>query len=591
MSDVHAAAIDTHHHMVPPDYAAWLSAAGRGRRPADPGLEPMRRSRSMDRHGVRTAVLSVSTPGVHLGDGRRRARGAQVNEYAADVVNRIPGPLRLLRHADAARRRRLARELALRLRQLRRGRRRPAREHARRVPRRRAFESAVRRAESPQAVVFVHPSQPPGLGPLPGIPPFVADFLLDTTRAAIRLAGAGTLDRCPDMKRDPVARGRLRALRRASLRVRAHRRRDDTRDGIAHLESSTSTSRSRAARPRCRVCSPSRRPVTSLRQRLAVRARRRLAGSPACTRSSKSRPSSAHRSTAARPRLSSRACSPTMGHGMKLANVNGRAALVLGDEVADVAAASDRGFRARRRGLRRLGGVRVVRRDRHAGTGPLVETTRLPRARTAAGVRHRAQLPEPRRRVGEGPPRRCPPRSPSSREPRSAPSTNVIVGSTRRLGGRAGRGDRAESRPDGGRADAWSHVAGLTVGQDLSDRSPPVRRPDPVLPREVTPRVRPDGALGRHPRRGRATPTIWRSGARWTGRSVQDARTKDLVFGVPRLVAELSSVLPLLPGDVIFTGTPAGVGHRALACRGRSGRGKVLETWVEGIGTIRNRVV
>ena len=41
---------------------------------------------------------------------------------------------------------------------------------------------------------------------------------------------------------------------------------------------------------------------------------------------------------------------------------------------------------------------------------------------------------------------------------------------------------------------------------------------------------------------------------------MQDARTSDLVFGVPRLVAELSAVLPLLPGDVIFTGTPAGVG-------------------------------
>src|SRR5262249_61066242 len=44
------------------------------------------------------------------------------------------------------------------------------------------------------------------------------------------------------------------------------------------------------------------------------------------------------------------------------------------------------------------------------------------------------------------------------------------------------------------------------------------------------------------------------------GETVQDARTSDLIFSVPRLIAELSSVLPLLPGDVIFTGTPAGVG-------------------------------
>ena len=44
------------------------------------------------------------------------------------------------------------------------------------------------------------------------------------------------------------------------------------------------------------------------------------------------------------------------------------------------------------------------------------------------------------------------------------------------------------------------------------------------------------------------------------GETVQDARTSDLVFGVPSSIAELSAVLPLLPGDVIFTGTPAGVG-------------------------------
>lgn len=40
------------------------------------------------------------------------------------------------------------------------------------------------------------------------------------------------------------------------------------------------------------------------------------------------------------------------------------------------------------------------------------------------------------------------------------------------------------------------------------------------------------------------------------GERMQDARTSDLIFSVPRLVAELSSVVPILPADVIFTGTP-----------------------------------
>ena len=60
------------------------------------------------------------------------------------------------------------------------------------------------------------------------------------------------------------------------------------------------------------------------------------------------------------------------------------------------------------------------------------------------------------------------------------------------------------------------------------------------------------------------------------GELVQESRTSDMVFGVPRLIAELSAVLPLLPGDVIFTGTPAG--HRrqpeaaALPAARRRGR-------------------
>ncbi len=99
-------------------------------------------------------------------------------------------------------------------------------------------------------------------------------------------------------------------------------------------------------------------------------------------------------------------------------------------------------------------------------------------------------------------------------------------------------------------ADGWSHIAGLTVGQDISDR---------------------DLALG----------------CSVDGETVQDARTSDLIFDIPRLVAELSAVLPLLPGDVIFTGTPAGVGITRQPPRALQ-PGQVLETWVEGIGTIRN---
>ena len=71
---------------------------------------------------------------------------------------------------------------------------------------------------------------------------------------------------------------------------------------------------------------------------------------------------------------------------------------------------------------------------------------------------------------------------------------------------------------------------------------------------------------------------------------MQDDRTSGLVFGVPRLIAEISAVVPMLPGDLIFTGTPAGVGISRQPPRFLRA-GDVVESWVEGIGFIRNEVV
>jgi 2-keto-4-pentenoate hydratase/2-oxohepta-3-ene-1,7-dioic acid hydratase in catechol pathway len=71
------------------------------------------------------------------------------------------------------------------------------------------------------------------------------------------------------------------------------------------------------------------------------------------------------------------------------------------------------------------------------------------------------------------------------------------------------------------------------------------------------------------------------------GETVQQGSTGDLVFSVPALVAELSAMVPLLPGDVVFTGTPAGVG---LACRPPRflHPGNQLVSRIEGIGEMRH---
>ena len=69
------------------------------------------------------------------------------------------------------------------------------------------------------------------------------------------------------------------------------------------------------------------------------------------------------------------------------------------------------------------------------------------------------------------------------------------------------------------------------------------------------------------------------------GERRQDDRTSNLIFAVPFLISYLSHVLTLAPGDLIFTGTPAGVG----AASERFLRdGDLVTTTIEGIGTLAN---
>ncbi|HXW39212.1 MAG TPA: fumarylacetoacetate hydrolase family protein, partial [Acidimicrobiales bacterium] len=137
--------------------------------------------------------------------------------------------------------------------------------------------------------------------------------------------------------------------------------------------------------------------------------------------------------------------------------------------------------------------------------------------------------------------------------------------------------------------EAWDHVAGLTVGQDLSERTTQMaagaqfslgksfRGFGPTGPWLVTPDEladRDDLELG----------------CSVDGECVQRSRTSRLIFSVPRLVAELSRVVDLCAGDLIFTGTPAGTGMGRVPPRFLR-PGQVVESWIEGIGTIRNRMV
>jgi 2-keto-4-pentenoate hydratase/2-oxohepta-3-ene-1,7-dioic acid hydratase in catechol pathway len=275
---------------------------------------------------------------------------------------------------------------------------------------------------------------------------------------------------------------------------------------------------------------------------------------------------------------------------MKLANHGGRAVLVFDDSIADVCEVSGGRFGPDPMSVYAAWPAFVdFSTGITAGTAPLYEADLLcpvpaPRQVFAIGLNYRAHAEESGMAVPSVPATFT--KFPASL---SGPFDEIeIVGDTVDwevelvpvIGAYADRVDEA---------DAWSYVAGLTVGQDISDR---------MLQFAAGSQF----SLGKS-RRGYgpmgpwlvtidevADPDDLALGCSVDGETVQDARTSDLIFGVPRLIAELSAVLPLLPGDVLFTGTPAGIGAARQPPRFLR-PGQLLETWIEGIGTIRNECV
>ncbi|MCH5643455.1 fumarylacetoacetate hydrolase family protein [Gordonia sp. ABSL49_1] len=138
--------------------------------------------------------------------------------------------------------------------------------------------------------------------------------------------------------------------------------------------------------------------------------------------------------------------------------------------------------------------------------------------------------------------------------------------------------------------DAWRYVAGLTAGQDISERITQTRGPAPQFGLGKSyPGFSPQGPWLVTPDQF-ADPDDLELGCAVDGEEMQKGRTRDLIFPVPRLIAELSRNVTLHPGDVIFTGTPAGVGagrepKRFLA------PGERLDSWITGIGELHQTFI
>ena len=138
------------------------------------------------------------------------------------------------------------------------------------------------------------------------------------------------------------------------------------------------------------------------------------------------------------------------------------------------------------------------------------------------------------------------------------------------------------------REDAVHHIAGYTCFNDVSDRAAQyadkqffrgksIDTGGPCGPWTVTPDELPDLAHGLDVT------------CRWNGEVMQHSNTDQLIFPVDQLIAHASRNMTLLPGDIISTGTPGGVGvFREPQVFLKPG--DVVEVEVEGIGVLRNPV-
>ena len=146
--------------------------------------------------------------------------------------------------------------------------------------------------------------------------------------------------------------------------------------------------------------------------------------------------------------------------------------------------------------------------------------------------------------------------------------------------GRGGRNIAAEA--------VWSHIAGLTLGQDVSDRR---------VQLAVTP---PQFSMGKSfdtygpcgpvlaSVDSFANPDDIALSCDVAGERMQEERTSDLIFSITDLVVYLSSITTLVAGDLIFTGTPSGVG----SARNRYLQpGEVVTSTMDVVGSLRNRCV
>jgi 2-keto-4-pentenoate hydratase/2-oxohepta-3-ene-1,7-dioic acid hydratase in catechol pathway len=138
--------------------------------------------------------------------------------------------------------------------------------------------------------------------------------------------------------------------------------------------------------------------------------------------------------------------------------------------------------------------------------------------------------------------------------------------------------------------DALAHVAGYTIGQDVSDRRMQFADKPPQF--SLAKSIDGYGPIGPAlvSLDGFADPNDLALTCDVAGERMQSGRTREMIFAVAPLVAFLSRWCTLEPGDLIFTGTPAGVGSTRDPRRYLQPGDEIVSA-IEGVGTMRNRCV
>jgi fumarylpyruvate hydrolase len=133
-------------------------------------------------------------------------------------------------------------------------------------------------------------------------------------------------------------------------------------------------------------------------------------------------------------------------------------------------------------------------------------------------------------------------------------------------------------------AEAFGHVWGYAVGIDMTRRDLQAWAKKAAKPWEVAKGFDHSGPIGTMvPAAGIATPLSGAITLKVNGELRQSGDIADMIWALPNVIAELSRYFELFPGDLIFTGTPAGVSAVV--------RGDRLEGEIAGIGTVATTII